>query len=71
MFCLHEHEGVVAGTAVFVQLEGGADIILHYKISLFVSVEPESAPQVPSKVQLVVAGRPPVKSPLVLVKQYF
>lgn len=47
------------------------DIILHYKVSFFISVEPEGAAQVPGEVQLVVAGGPPVKSPLVLVKQYF
>lgn len=71
VFGLHEHEGVVRGRAVLVQLEGGADIVLHYKVSLFVSIEPERAAQVPDEVQLVVGGRPPVESPLVLVKQYF
>lgn len=71
MLGLHEHEGVVAGRAVLVQFKGGADIVLHYKVSVFVSVEPERAARVPGEVQLVVGGRPPVESPLVLVKQYF
>lgn len=47
------------------------DIILYYKVSFFISVKPERAAQVSSEVKLVVACRPPVKSPLVLVKQYF
>lgn len=62
---------MVTGTAVLIYFKRRVDIILYYKVSFFISVKPEGAAQVPGEVQLVVAGRPPVKSPLVLVKEYF
>ena len=50
MFLLHEHAWVEGRTAQLVQFKRGFSVPPYYKVSLFVSVEGESAALVPGQV---------------------